>query len=66
VWEAEPIESAAAPSPGRVLATSAAGIDVGTGGGVLRLTRVQAAGRKAMSAAEFVKAHHLDGAVLRS
>jgi methionyl-tRNA formyltransferase len=49
-----------------VLATSAAGIDVGTGGGVLRLTRVQAAGRKAMSAAEFVKAHHLDGAVLRS
>lgn len=66
VWEAELVETAAAPSPGRVLATSAAGIDVGTGSGVLRLTRVQAAGRKAMSAAEFLKAQRLDGAVLGS
>ena len=30
--------------PGKVLGTSAAGIDVGTGNGVLRLTRVQSAG----------------------
>jgi methionyl-tRNA formyltransferase len=66
VWDAEPIESSAAPSPGKVLATSAAGIDVGTGRGVLRLTRVQAAGRKAISAAEFLNAHRLDGAVLGS
>lgn len=66
VWEAEPIDSPAGPSPGKVLATSAAGIDVGTGSGVLRLTRVQAAGRKAMSAAEFLNAHRLDGAVLGS
>ncbi|HKS56681.1 MAG TPA: methionyl-tRNA formyltransferase [Steroidobacteraceae bacterium] len=64
VWDAEPIDSSAAPGPGKVLATSAAGIDVGTGSGVLRLTRVQAAGRKAMSAAEFLNAHPLDGAVL--
>ena len=66
VWDAEPIESPATPGPGQVLATSAAGIDVGTGHGVLRLTRVQAAGRKAMSAAEFLNAHRLDGAVLGS
>jgi methionyl-tRNA formyltransferase len=65
VWEAVPIESPAS-NPGKVLATGAAGIDVGTGSGVLRLTRVQAAGRKAMSAAEFLKAHRLDGAVLGS
>ena len=52
--------------PGKVLGTSAAGIDVGTGDGVLALTRVQSAGRKAMSAAEFLKAHRLDGAVLGS
>jgi methionyl-tRNA formyltransferase len=52
--------------PGTVIATSAAGIDVSTGNGVLRLTRVQSAGRKAMSAAEFLKAHRLDGAVLGS
>ena len=44
--------------------TGAAGIDVATGNGVLRLTRVQSAGRKAMSAAEFLNAHRLDGAVL--
>jgi methionyl-tRNA formyltransferase len=66
VWDAEPIASPATPGPGQVLATSAAGIDVGTGDGVLRLTRVQAAGRKAMSAAEFLNAHRLDGAVLGS
>jgi methionyl-tRNA formyltransferase len=61
-----PIDSSASPAPGKVLATSAAGIDVGTGNGVLRLTRVQSAGRKAMSAADFLKAHRLDGAVLGS
>jgi methionyl-tRNA formyltransferase len=66
VWQALPVESQAPGSPGKVLATSAAGIDVGTGNGVLRLTRVQSAGRKAMSAAEFLKAHRLDGAVLGS
>jgi methionyl-tRNA formyltransferase len=66
VWEAEPIDARAAQSPGKVLATSAAGIDVGTGAGVLRLTRVQAAGRKAVTAAEFLNAHRLDGAVLGS
>ena len=66
VWEAMPIDSASPGSPGKVLATSTAGIDVGTGNGVLRLTRVQSAGRKAMSAAEFLNAHRLDGAVLGS
>ena len=66
VWQAMPIDSTASRSPGAVLATSAAGIDVRTGNGVLRLTKVQSAGRKAMSAAEFLKAHRLDGAVLGS
>jgi methionyl-tRNA formyltransferase len=66
VWEAQPIELPEPSRPGKVLATGAAGIDVGTGSGVLRLTRVQVAGRKAMSAAEFLNAHRLDGAVLGS
>lgn len=66
VWAATPIDASALSSPGKVLATSAAGIDVGTGDGVLRLTRVQIAGRKAMSAAEFLNAHRLDDAVLGS
>jgi methionyl-tRNA formyltransferase len=66
VWQAMPIDSPASPHPGEVLATSTAGIDVSTGNGVLRLTRIQSAGRKALSAAEFLKAHRLDGAVLGS
>jgi len=66
VWQAIPIDSRASRNPGEVLATSAVGIDVSTGNGVLRLTRVQRAGRKALSAAEFLKAHRLDGAVLGS
>jgi methionyl-tRNA formyltransferase len=66
VWQAMPIDSRASRNPGEVLATSAVGIDVSTGNGVLRLTRVQRAGRKALSAAEFLKAHRLDGAVLGS
>jgi methionyl-tRNA formyltransferase len=66
VWQAVPADLSAPPGSGKVLATSAEGIDVGTGNGVLRLTRVQIAGRKAMSAAEFLRAHRLDGAVLGS
>jgi methionyl-tRNA formyltransferase len=66
VWQAMPIDATASRSPGEVLATGAAGIDVSTGDGVLRLTRVQSAGRNAMSVAEFLKAHRLDGAVLGS
>jgi methionyl-tRNA formyltransferase len=64
VWEAAPIAATAAASPGTVMATSAAGIEVATGDGSLLLTRVQAAGRKAMSAADFLKAHRPEGAVL--
>jgi methionyl-tRNA formyltransferase len=66
VWQAMPIDAPVSREPGEVIATNAAGIDVSTGKGVLRLTRVQSAGRKALSAAEFLKAHRLDGAVLGS
>ena len=66
VWQAMPIDAPTSREPGAVIATGAAGIDVSTGKGVLRLTRVQSAGRKALSAADFIKAHRLDGAVLGS
>lgn len=66
VWQAKRVASSAPASPGRVLATGTAGIDVGTGQGVLRLTKVQIPGGKAMSAAAFLSAHRLDGAVLGS
>jgi methionyl-tRNA formyltransferase len=66
VWEAQPLARAAAAVPGTVLGSSPDGIDVATADGVLQLTRVQLAGRKALCAAQFVNAHQLDGAVLGS
>lgn len=64
VWEATPLATQSSAAPGTVVATSGTGIEVATGKGTLQLTRVQAAGRKAMSAADFLKAHRLEGAVL--
>jgi len=49
-------------APGSVLGASDEGIDVLCGRGVLRLLRVQLAGRKSLTAAEFVKAQRLGGA----
>jgi methionyl-tRNA formyltransferase len=43
-------------APGTVLAATADGIDVATGRGTLRLKRVQQAGRKAVTAREFLNA----------
>lgn len=64
VWEADLLATPAAALPGTILNTSVAGIDVATGAGVLRLTRVQAAGRKAVTGAEFVRARPVLGKVL--
>lgn len=64
VWEANLAEESSTAVPGTVVATGADGIRVATGSGVLNLKRVQLAGRKAVSAAEFLNAHRLDGTVL--
>jgi methionyl-tRNA formyltransferase len=48
--------------PGTVLAASAEGITVACGQGMLRITRLQLAGRKPMAAGEFIKAQRLSGA----
>jgi methionyl-tRNA formyltransferase len=64
IWEAMPLPTTASAAPGTVIAAQPSGIDVATGDGVLRLTRVQLAGRKAASAADFINAHRLDSAVL--
>lgn len=64
IWEAVVRDSApAAPSqsPGTVLAAARDGIDVACGRGVLRILRLQLAGRKALNAAEFLKGIRLDG-----
>lgn len=70
IWAAEPIASpatlatpASAP-PGTLIAVGRAGIDVATGDGCLRLTRVQAPGRRPTAAGDFAHARELVGAVL--
>jgi methionyl-tRNA formyltransferase len=64
VWEGAPLEVSTGALPGTVIAADAKGIQVATGQGVLNLTRVQLAGRKAVSAAEFLNANRIGGAVL--
>ena len=57
-----PPSATAVLEPGRVVAATGAGVDVACGRGVLRLLRLQLAGRKPLAAAEFIKAHRLTGA----
>lgn len=52
-------------APGTVLALKPEGIDVSCGSGVVRLTMVQPAGKKAMAAADFVRGGNMkEGTVL--
>ncbi len=65
IWEAElpavaAVVAALAP-PGTVVGASAVGIDVACGRGILRVTRLQLAGRKPLVAQEFLKAQSLAG-----
>ena len=70
VWKAEAltgeqnIESVSALTRGTVISAGSEGIDVVTGKGILRLLAVQAPGKRVMSAADFVNAHHPQGQVL--
>jgi methionyl-tRNA formyltransferase len=48
--------------PGTVLAATRDGIDVACGRGILRVLRLQLAGRKPLFAREFIKGLPLDGA----
>ena len=65
IWQATPTTNPACAAPGAIVSATPSGIVVATGDGALNLQRVQLAGRKAMSAADFVNAHRLDGDVLR-
>jgi methionyl-tRNA formyltransferase len=63
VWSAE-LVPAAGGAPGQVLEAAGGRLVVATGDGALALTRVQLAGRRAVSAAQFLNAHPLAGARL--
>jgi methionyl-tRNA formyltransferase len=65
IWEAEPIESpdlsGLGRPPGSVLTATREGIDVVCGTGVLRVLKLQLAGRKPLWAEEFLRGQRLDG-----
>jgi methionyl-tRNA formyltransferase len=65
LWGSElPDRDAGAAPAGCVLSTGKAGIDVATGDGLLRITRLQLPGKRPMTAAEFLNARSLEGEVL--
>ncbi|MEN8712627.1 MAG: methionyl-tRNA formyltransferase [Arenicellales bacterium] len=68
LWQAEVVTGvprAAGVDTGQVIAESAAGIDVLTGEGVLRITQLQAEGKRRMSTADFLNANSLLDQVLK-
>lgn len=64
VWRAQPLEAPHSSIPGTVLRADATGIQVACGSGILNLTQVQQAGRKALAASDFIKSHSLTGVQL--
>jgi methionyl-tRNA formyltransferase len=64
VWQCELGPRAASAAPGTVLESCGGRIVIATGEGTLRLLQLQLAGRRAMSAAEFLNANSLAGARL--
>jgi len=62
IWEASAI--AGSGTPGRVVAAARDGIDVATGDGLLRITRLQLPGKKPLGAAEFLNGRDPLGAQL--
>ena len=63
VWETEVLEASTSATPGSVVATSRAGVDVATADGILRITLLQMPGKRPVTAQEFLNARDLDGAL---
>jgi methionyl-tRNA formyltransferase len=65
VWDAEPLEAPflkpEETPPGTVLSATPEGIDVVCGAGILRILKLQLAGRKPLTAAEFLRGQRLSG-----
>ena len=67
LWDAVVRDDAAAHArPGTIVAATRDGIDVATGAGLLRLTKIQPPSARVMDAAAYVAAHPLAGAAFVS
>ena len=62
IWGARALAGGDTVSADQVLTASKSGIDVKTGDGILRITELQAPGKRPMTTAEFVNAHKVEGA----
>jgi methionyl-tRNA formyltransferase len=62
IWDADVRDAAPGAQPGSVIAAADDGIDVACGRGVLRILRLQLAGRKPLAARDFLTGQRLDGA----
>jgi methionyl-tRNA formyltransferase len=54
IWEARLINQPATAKPGTILACDKTGVDIATGDGILRLLKVQPAGKRIMTVQEFL------------
>jgi len=63
IHEAVPLLAPTAAAPGTIVAAGANGIDVATGAGLLRVIRLQSAGRNIVAAREFVQSESRHGAL---
>lgn len=63
IWNAHAIEGMTA-EPGTVMSATRDGVDVSTGEGLLRITRMQMPGKRAMDVQDFVNAHNIQGILL--
>lgn len=61
IWQAQPVGQSPAAAPGTIVAAGDDGVDVATGEGVLRVTRLQWPGKRAMAAADVVRGRDLVG-----
>ncbi|MDO4177028.1 MAG: methionyl-tRNA formyltransferase [Bacillota bacterium] len=65
-WKAEVIESDSKAPNGTVLAAGEEGLDIAANGGVLRVTELQAPGKKRMATGDYLRGNSIEiGAVLR-
>jgi methionyl-tRNA formyltransferase len=65
IWAGQVLTGGSSARPGTVISADARGIDVATGDGVFRITRLQRAGGRPLDAAAFLNAHGVLGEVLK-